>query len=495
MRRLILVHHGRLRLARQNEDGLYALRKLRSLREAKRFLTEYVQRPAAMLRLRALLADFGLRRPYGRTLDVRKLPAVDLIDQLARHIVNERVLVAEEIDRAVAPSVFDDRKEPPPLTPEPAQAPAKKKLTWIEFKVVEDATGQPLSPVRLTIKTPDGNEAFHTTNSEGLIRIDDIDQGTCDAKCDLKNLRLPETRAFVRMGEDAVDKQPTGEPRNETKVLRVAVVEKRKVRTGDSLASLAKAAKMTWQDLAKFNWGTDVPDEINKHLRDEVGCTKKTADGHNYVFDDSDHPGIVFIPHQWEQDGLATTQRHVIRVRRMTRFRVILETDGGLRIPETPYEATLADGSEVTGQLGVGGVDAIEDPPEGDVEVRFPDLDDIEAKSLAAAARKAFDDRDPKEIHRLFRYPRKTIRRAFKAYEQYYNTYHRLGLRGDIEQEFGNDRNGSDLFFAYMGATGAPGSVEDEDAADWNDAEATQGGNLEVGEPDAAGRGAGGGGP
>ncbi|MFI5382019.1 MAG: LysM peptidoglycan-binding domain-containing protein [Tepidisphaerales bacterium] len=465
MPRLIPVHHGRLRLARRNEDGVYALKKLRSRHEAKRFLTDYMYRPAAILRMRALLADLGWRPPPGKRLNLNKLPALELIDQLARQIVNERVVVAEEIERTNAPSVFDDRKDPPPLMPDSRPPPAKKKLTWIEFKVVEDASGQPMSPVRLIIKTPEGNEAFHTTSSEGLIRIDDIDQGSCDAKCDLKNLRMPETLVFARMGEEAVDEEPTGKRPGGTKVLRIAAVDAHRVRKGESIAGLAKAAGMTWQDLAKFNWGTDVPDEINKHLRDDVGCTKKTADGLNYVFDNSDHPGIVFIPHNWEQDNLATSQRHVLRVRRMTRFRVILETDGGLRIPEAAYEATLADGSEVSGRVGLGGVDAIMDPPEGEVEVRFPDLDDIEAKSLAAAARKAFDDRDPKEIHRLFRYPKQTIRRAFKAYDRYYNTCHGKGLRGDIEQEFGNDPDARLIFFAYMGPDGAAADTEDKDAA------------------------------
>ena len=62
----------------------------------------------------------------------------------------------------------------------------------------------------------------------------------------------------------------------------IVTVERHKVRSGESLDSIAKSAGLTWQDLATFNWGTADPDEINLRLRDDIGCTKKTADGVNY---------------------------------------------------------------------------------------------------------------------------------------------------------------------------------------------------------------------
>ncbi len=230
----------------------------------------------------------------------------------------------------------------------------------------------------------------------------------------------------------------------------IALVEEHRVKTGETLAGLAKSAGLSWQQLAQFNWGTADPDKINEHLRDEVGCTKKTKDGRNYVFDDSDHPGIVFIPKPWEQKGLATDQIHTIRVRKRSRFFVILRNDADLAIPEAEYEATLADGSLHKGRLGLGGVDAIENPPPGTVEIRFPDVDDIEAKSIAATVRKAFDDRNPREIHRMFRYPARTIRRAFAAYDKYFNDYRGKGLRNDIEQEWSSDPDARMFLFGYL---------------------------------------------
>ena len=91
----------------------------------------------------------------------------------------------------------------------------------------------------------------------------------------------------------------------------------------------------------------------------------------------------------------------------------------------------------------------------------FPDLDDIEAKSLAAAVRKAFDDRDPREIHRLFRYPAETVERAFDAYDQYFNDYHGKGLRNDIEQEFFSDPDAELVFYTYLADANITGPAED----------------------------------
>ena len=125
-------------------------------------------------------------------------------------------------------------------------------------------------------------------------------------------------------------------------VWRIALIESHKVKTGESIESLATQAGMTWQQLARFNWDTDVPDKINEHLRDDVGCTKKTPSGYNYVFDDTDDPGIVYIPRPWQADGLMTNLTHVVRVDPTPkplwlRFTLESETTGHL-LPYHPYK-------------------------------------------------------------------------------------------------------------------------------------------------------------
>jgi hypothetical protein len=326
---------------------------------------------------------------------------------------------------------------------------------WIKFIVVDDRTDRPIGDLGLQIRLPNEKIEFRATNPAGEIFLSDIVRGTCAISCSIEDAQIKQTLNFVRMDapasatatsatasgdEPAV--QPTGQSKGAAesepmgKGMCIARVEEHRVRTGETLKSIAEDNGMTWQRMAEFNWGTAAPDKINEFLQDEVGCTAKTPDGHNYSFRDTDHPGILFIPKKWEQNGLPTDKIHKIPVRQMGRFLVILENDEGLRIPEAEYEATLSDGSKHASRLGKGGVDAIKDPPEGTVLVKFPDLDDIEAKSLAASVRKSFDDRDPKEVRRLFRYPAETVRRTFEAYDKYFNDYYGKGLRYDIDQFF-----------------------------------------------------------
>ncbi len=91
------------------------------------------------------------------------------------------------------------------------------------------------------------------------------------------------------------------------------LAEEHKVKTGETLESLAAQAKITWQRLAEFNWGTSSPKRINEHLADDVGCTKRTAGG-NFMFDDTDDPGIILIPKKFRRAGLPARQVHTMFV-------------------------------------------------------------------------------------------------------------------------------------------------------------------------------------
>ena len=95
---------------------------------------------------------------------------------------------------------------------------------------------------------------------------------------------------------------------------RVADVDILKVQTGDTLESLANANGLTWQQLARFNWNTEDPKQINRCLREIVGCTKRTADGKNYKFDSSDDPGLLYIPKPLQLPGLSLNRPYVLRV-------------------------------------------------------------------------------------------------------------------------------------------------------------------------------------
>ncbi|MEP0846978.1 MAG: LysM peptidoglycan-binding domain-containing protein [Phycisphaerae bacterium] len=364
------------------------------------------------------------------------------------------VLIQRRVERPVAVTHVRRKAHAVP-TELPLEA--KKRLSWIRFQIVHHATGEPFAGVRLTVRTPGGSEIQVRTDSHGAASLHEIEPGFCDAWCPLQGARLARTAGFVGMGmprtgaaaggwSDVSDRHASAEC--------IAHVDEHRVQTGETLESVARQYAYSWRELAEFNWDTSNPDAVNRHLRDDVGCTQKTLDGFNYRFTSEDEPGLIYIPRTWSQSGLATEHTHVIRVRLAAGFRLILENEDGLRIPEAEYEATLADGSVRKGRLGRSGMALIKDPPPGEVEVRYRDLDDIEAKSLAATARKAFDDRQPIEIHRLFRYPSETIRRAFAAYDQYFNDHHGAGLQNDIETDLCTGPDAELIFFGYYASAG-----------------------------------------
>ncbi len=290
------------------ESGVFSFLKFTSPAEARAYLEEYQYDCDSMQQLRMALASDSLG------VEISRLDDAEVIDQLAERVVLRQVELAEELEEEIAviePEQIDasSSSAPPPLPR------STRKLTWIELKVVWSESGKPVKNVRLVVKTPDGVENFFDTNGEGKVRIDEIEEGACDVRSDLKNVKAESLVDFVAMGEPKVKEEESngnGSTKAGTKI--IATIKNHKVKTGESILSLAKSVGMAWQELAKLNWGTDVPKKINKHLKYDVGCTKKTKDGNNYMFDNSDDPGIILMPTKWEQSGLKTGDTHVIQV-------------------------------------------------------------------------------------------------------------------------------------------------------------------------------------
>lgn len=92
-------------------------------------------------------------------------------------------------------------------------------------------------------------------------------------------------------------------------------------RDGDTLQRIAERETadgnpLTWQELARFNWGTDDPGEVDARLRDELGCRRRDADNRYVVSTDDVPRGELLIPVRYERPGLAIEQTHTLRVRR-----------------------------------------------------------------------------------------------------------------------------------------------------------------------------------
>ncbi|MBZ5624567.1 MAG: hypothetical protein LAQ69_38580 [Acidobacteriia bacterium] len=98
---------------------------------------------------------------------------------------------------------------------------------------------------------------------------------------------------------------------------------------GDSLESIAasnkecQADKITWQELALFNWGTIEPREVNRALVEILGCPLGGVDWSNPqkttldpAFAPTSGDKTLLIPKLWKKDGLALEKTHTIKVRR-----------------------------------------------------------------------------------------------------------------------------------------------------------------------------------
>jgi hypothetical protein len=277
-------------------------------REAERFFLSFLEDGLAAQTIR----DFAAHEL--RTLHWRNLNGVDdfeLAEGLAWIAVREKLFRVVRFHEPLPHVPFPklpERPAPPFLVQEP-------KLSSIGLQVLWDDTGEPVGGLPVVVETAGntGSGRMCVTGSDGLARLD-VPPGRCEVRCSFKDLAATDCAVFVGL-RDTPERSAASGQRHSTGPSPKAVVqvERRKVRTGETLESIAREAGLQWQDLAFFNWGTKVPEEINEHLAAEVGCTEKT--GKNFVFDDSDRPGVILVPRQWKQPGLASARNYQIRVR------------------------------------------------------------------------------------------------------------------------------------------------------------------------------------
>lgn len=325
-------------------------------------------------------------------------------------------------------------------------------LTWVAFRVVDEKTSDPVSSVRLRVTLPDGVEDFYTTGASGTVRVDDLPPGTCDVACDLTGATLGDTYEFKGEGEPTPAEGAWPSARiGQSNLKRIALVERHKVKDGDSILSIAKAAGLDWKLLARFNWGTDVPDEINKRLVDDVGVTTRTPDGKNWKFTSSDQPGIVYVPKKWEHLGLATGKEHVLQVRLVAPLHLRLRTqEGAHRVPEAGYKITWANKQVHEGKVGRAGIDLVEDPPPGTFEIEWQEHPKVLAGSLAAHARQAMDSGEQRTLLEVLKFDPETTRLMMAVYDAHFNDHSGRGLVEDMYATFPDGEERTMLEFALL---------------------------------------------
>lgn len=99
--------------------------------------------------------------------------------------------------------------------------------------------------------------------------------------------------------------------------------KKYSLQDGDTLRTIAERETsagnpITWQEIAKFNWGTDKEDEINEYLRDELGCYRRDEANNFVISTDAEPQGELLIPILFQKAGLTLERTHTLKVRKKT---------------------------------------------------------------------------------------------------------------------------------------------------------------------------------
>lgn len=168
--------------------------EFRNTFSALNFLRRFVHDHFNMMTLRSILTE---ALPI---MNITRLTDDEILQQFAWQVVHsyfKLVLRVEETPRMILPitpseeTASEDAAETNEVTaeepvsstaPDATAATTAPQVTanWVEFRIVDDETDQPLADVRIRIKLPTGESQEHTTDANGVVRIDDVPEGTCD---------------------------------------------------------------------------------------------------------------------------------------------------------------------------------------------------------------------------------------------------------------------------------------------------------------------------
>jgi hypothetical protein len=149
------------------------------------------------------------------------------------------------------------------------------------------------------------------TDGDGRIRVDPA-LGACAVRCRADGLKHEECAGYTGTGERPPPANPPNGRRKAPSA--ITVVESHRVKDGETLDSVATRAGLTWQKLAKFNFGTDDRKKVNEHLVDDIGAHRRAANKSDYVFTDADEPGLLLVPKPLRLSLLASGVHHTLRV-------------------------------------------------------------------------------------------------------------------------------------------------------------------------------------
>jgi hypothetical protein len=302
--------HGEYRLIQWDEEVPQGLELARFVdkADAMRFLRNLGQEHFNLSTLRSFAHAFPFTA-FGGPLEHQ-----DVFDRLAGAIARGELRIV----RVPPKAILLDR--PPEKAVVPEKQPEQMKARF-SLLVVDDASDDPIADLALIVKLPGGGDEKRSTDSSGHIDLSGVPSGPVAVTSSVRGATL--RQALLLAGTGPLPTRggvtsPTGTKRSGAKRQLIRLVEHR-VRSGETLDSIAKQHGITFEDLAKFAWGTTDKKQIDKHLWIEVGCSKKGPDGH-YIFDDSDAPGILRVPKPIDVTGLSWDETHILRVKSPAKF-------------------------------------------------------------------------------------------------------------------------------------------------------------------------------
>jgi len=228
-----------------------------------------------------------------------------------------------------------------------------------DLQVVLDCDGSGVGQLNIGVKTQgEGGFRVHRTDGGGGIHVEHVVRGTADLRSNVRSARLDLSAVAVGWGTQPIKKEKTPTSDEDPPIRYLLEILDYRVRNGDTPASVADRANMSWDELAYFNWGTKVPEEVKRHLAAAVGCRKKAADG-SFIFSSDDQPGIIRIPKSFSKDGLRTDEKNVLRVRRAqsTGFdqEILLFLHSGEPVVDRRFVLEFEEDSTEEGATAVGG--------------------------------------------------------------------------------------------------------------------------------------------
>ncbi len=330
--------------------------------EAEEFVRLHMSDPDDLRKLRMAMTEEGAD-PEMKNLDDHQL-----LQAAAQRIARGEIRIFPRAVSTPAFAVEEEKKKAAPAL--------KGEKSWIAFKFVHDATGEPIANLQLKVTLPDGTEQEGKTDSEGTLEFKEIPEGACSLTSPIQGAKHRRTFFVVAEGDKQIDRTlPASqeEKDDDSGPWWIADVTTHEMKEGETLDAVATSNGTSAQDLTMFNWGTADRAPIEDFL--SSGDRPPTPGESPASPPDSETPPRVadrmvrvagpdpvrlLIPKSWKRDGLACFHTHTFRLESILTVQghvsLVLYDDLWMApLPGKPYLIEGPNGARFEGTTGGDG--------------------------------------------------------------------------------------------------------------------------------------------